>query len=260
MRRVGTALIALGVVALGYGAAIYLWHDPVTDLYARWKQSQLSGGLQETFEEFRAVSAVAQLPALPTAATEVPVPVGTDAEPQPLVDDAPSLEELVALAQEAVARDAERLLADLELGQPLGRIVIPELGVKPVVVHGTRWAQDLSRGPGHFPETSLPGLGSVTAIAGHRTTFGAWFRHIDDLEAGDAIELRLAYGTFRYEVVGHEIVDDEDWSVIDKRPYDTLVLSACHPLYSASQRWIVYARLVAVELPTGFSYDVPPPA
>jgi sortase A len=56
--------------------------------------------------------------------------------------------------------------------------------------------------------------------------------------------LTLPYGTFRYRVVGHEIVDKADWSIIARRRYETLVLSACHPLYSAEQRWVVYARLV----------------
>jgi sortase A len=85
------------------------------------------------------------------------------------------------------------------------------------------------------------------AIAGHRTTFGAPFRHIDDLESGDLITLEMAYGTFRYRVFAHEIVRDNDWSILRPRGFDTLVLSACHPLYGSSHRWIVYARLAAVE-------------
>jgi sortase A len=92
--------------------------------------------------------------------------------------------------------------------------------------------------------TALPGSGATVAIAGHRTTYGAPFRHIDRLRRGDAIRLTLPYGTFRYRVVGHEIVDKADWSIIARRRYETLVLSACHPLYSAEQRWVVYARLV----------------
>jgi sortase (surface protein transpeptidase) len=55
-------------------------------------------------------------------------------------------------------------------------------------------------------------------------------------------------------VTGHEIVDDGDWSIIRPRGFDQLVLSACHPLFSASQRWIVYARLDTVERPGGESY------
>lgn len=135
--------------------------------------------------------------------------------------------------------------------------MIPKLGIDPVFVHGTRWAQDLTKGPGHYEQTSLPGLGKTTGIAGHRTTFGAPFRHIDELERGDEIVVEMPYGTFHYRVDEHEIVDDHDWSVINERGYDALMLSACHPLYSASQRWIVYARLVRVEPAGAAPYTLP---
>jgi sortase A len=92
------------------------------------------------------------------------------------------------------------------------------------------------------------------AIAGHRTTFGAPFRDIDDLRRGDPITVELPYATFRYRVFEHEIVDSDDWSIIRDRGFDTLVLSACHPLYSAEQRWIVYARLVQVDPAGGTPY------
>jgi sortase A len=51
------------------------------------------------------------------------------------------------------------------------------------------------------------------------------------------------YGTFGYVVYGQAIVDDQDWSILRRRPFEKLVLSACHPLYSASRRIVVFARL-----------------
>ena len=94
------------------------------------------------------------------------------------------------------------------------------------------------------------------AIAGHRTTFGAPFRHIDDLRRGDPITVALPYATFHYRVFAHEIVQSDDWSIIRDRGFDTLVLSACHPLYSAEKRWVVYARLVQVDPAGGTPYAV----
>ena len=85
----------------------------------------------------------------------------------------------------------------------------------------------------------------------YRTTFGAPFRHIDRLRPGDPITVELPYGTFTYVVTGHRIVDKDDWSILRERGYDSLVLSACHPLYSAAQRWVVFARLASAELPSG---------
>jgi sortase A len=126
-------------------------------------------------------------------------------------------------------------------GHALGWISIPRIGLRAIFVEGTR-ASDLRKGPGHYEMTALPGSRKTIAIAGHRTTFGAPFRHIDDLNPGDKVRLTLSYGQFEYRVFSHAIVDKADWSIIRRRRAETLVLSACHPLYSAAQRWVVFAR------------------
>jgi sortase A len=124
----------------------------------------------------------------------------------------------------------------------MGRIVMPAIGVSEVFVEGTG-AGDLRRGPGHYPATPLPGERGTVAIAGHRTTYGAPFRDIDDLERGDRIELRMPYGRFAYRVERTRIVPPTEVSVTARVAYDRLVLSACHPLYSAAERIVVFARL-----------------
>lgn len=248
-RRLGTALIVLGVLALGYGAAVYFWKDPVTGLYTSWKQHQLDGQLEEAFADFRAEEGIALEPAAATVAPASTVDTAAETAAPPAPDTATPAE----LMADRTRTAAERFLKKIRPGQALGRMVIPKIGIDPVFVNGTT-SGDLREGPGRYPETSVPGLGELTAIAGHRTTFGAPFRNINELAKGNEIVLELPYGTFTYRVTGHEIVDDEDWSIIEPRPYETLVLSACHPLYSASQRWIVYARLDRVELPDGSVY------
>lgn len=149
----------------------------------------------------------------------------------------------------AVRAAAERFSKQAHPGEAIGRIKIARIGISKVVVNGTDWASDLSRGPGRYPQSSWPGLGEVTAIAGHRTTFGAPFRNINELQSGNLIVLQMPYGTFTYRVFAHEIVPSNDWSILHKRRFETLVLSACHPLYSASHRWIVFARLASVAAP-----------
>jgi len=146
---------------------------------------------------------------------------------------------------------ARRFDRRLKIGQPLGRIIVPRLKLNKVFVHGTRWRQDLSRGPGHFPQTEIPAIGQTVAIAGHRTTFGAPFRYINKLRDGDEITLELPYGTFNYVVFKDKIVDNSDWSIIKSLGFDAVVLSACHPLYSAAKRWVVFARLSSVETMDG---------
>jgi sortase A len=143
----------------------------------------------------------------------------------------------------SLERRAVSFRKHIHQGDAFGRLVVPRLGLRSVVVQGTS-RRDLTRGPGHYRITSLPGLGGTVAIAGHRTTYLRPFRHIDRLRAGDRITLEMPYGTFTYVVYGHRIVDDRDWSIIRRRPWEKLVLSACHPLYSASHRYVVFARLI----------------
>jgi sortase A len=235
-RRLGKVLIALGIVLVGYSAAILFWGDPVTYVYARWKQHELAGELNKEFADYAASS-------------------GVNALAVERSRGATSLE--IAQAQrELVERAANRLNHSLKMSHPLGRIKIPKIGVNAIFVQGTRWGPDLSQGPGHYPQTSLPGVGRTVGIAAHRTTFGAWFRHIDSLDAGDRVSLKLPYATFYYRVFKHEVVKSGDWSIIRDRGFDTLVLSACHPLYSASHRWVVYGALVRVDPVHGIPYLV----
>jgi sortase A len=75
-------------------------------------------------------------------------------------------------------------------GEAIGRIRIPRIGVSLLVVQGTD-TSSLEKGPGHYPSTSFPGLGQTMAIAGHRTTYQAPFRHLDALHPGDQIVVRM---------------------------------------------------------------------
>lgn len=131
-------------------------------------------------------------------------------------------------------------------GDAIARLEIPAIGLSEYVVEGTDTAS-LRKGPGHYPETPLPGEPGTTAIAGHRTTYGAPFRNIDELDRGQRIIIDMPDGRFVYRVERVKIVDDQDLSVLDSVGYKRLVLSACHPLYSAAERVIVFARQVRRE-------------
>jgi sortase A len=131
-------------------------------------------------------------------------------------------------------------------GDAIARIEIPSIDVSEYVVEGTDTG-DLRKGPGHYPRTPLPGDPGTTAIAGHRTTYGAPFRNIDDLRRGQRIIVDMPDGRFVYRVERTTIVDDQDVSVLEPVGYRRLMLSACHPLYSAAERVIVFARQVRRE-------------
>ena len=163
--------------------------------------------------------------------------------------------------------DAERRRRQLGTGDPVARLEMPTLGRRYVIVEGTD-TLTLRKGPAHYPETALPGEGRTVAIAGHRTTYMAPFRTIDRLTNGDRLTLTLPYGRFTYRVQGRRIVRPDARWVIRDVGYDRLVLTACHPLYSASRRIVVFARLVdgagtgaaeATELPSRDSRKVRKP-
>jgi sortase A len=141
---------------------------------------------------------------------------------------------------------ARREARQVSTGDAVGRITIPKIDASYDVVQGTD-ASSLEKGPGHYPATALPGLGRTVAIAGHRTTYLAPFRHIDALKPGDHIVLSMPYGRFTYTVQYHRIVLPTALWVTNDVGYDRLVLSACNPLYSAAQRIIVFAKLSQVQ-------------
>jgi sortase A len=127
-------------------------------------------------------------------------------------------------------------------GDAMARIRIPEIDVDKIVVEGVE-VSDLKRGPGHYPDSPLPGQPGNAAIAGHRTTYGAPFNRLDELEAGDEILVTTVQGAFRYEVREQLIVSPDQVEVLDDFGDDRLTLTACHPEYSARQRIVVVAAL-----------------
>src|SRR3954470_4810642 len=216
VRRLSNALIAVGIAIVLYAGVILAWGDPVTWVWAQWEQHQLAGQLHDLDQRYN----------------------------RPMPSD-----QSAALAQ--LGRDAARLSREAGEGDPLGKLVIGRIGLDVIFVEGTSRLVALDKRPGHYAETPLPGQQGTVGIAGHRTTFGAWFRHIDSIRDGDYIVLQMPYATFRYQVQMHRVVPNTDWSIINPQGYDRLVLSACHPLYSASHRWVVFARAVSVTLQGG---------
>ncbi len=127
-------------------------------------------------------------------------------------------------------------------GSAYAQIVIPRIGLQMIVVEGTD-AVDLEMGPGHYPETADPwqDTGRV-GIAGHRTTYLHPFGDLDELRVGDEIALRTEFGTFRYAVNDvFAIPADGSGRVLAQTAEPTLVLTTCHPEYSAAERLIVTA-------------------
>jgi sortase A len=134
----------------------------------------------------------------------------------------------------------------VQVGDSLTRIKIPAIDVNVVVVEGTT-ASALRAGAGHYPETPLPCEVGNVAIAGHRTTYGRPFNHMDLLKPGDKITLETPIGTCTYEITAKPFtVSPRDVAVIANTPTQaTLTLTTCHPKGSAKQRLVTKANLLS---------------
>ena len=140
--------------------------------------------------------------------------------------------------------DASTLLTEKppEMGEPIGRIVIPKANVDHVMVEGVT-PEVLRTGPGHMPWTPLPGQPGNAVVSGHRTTYGAPFFDLDLLEPGDPIFVETAIGRHTYVVRETLIVDPTEVWVTETRPGAWLTLTTCTPKFSAAKRLIIFAEL-----------------
>jgi sortase A len=209
-------LITAGIVVLADAGLTVLWQEPLSAAYGAFKQGQAEDQLNELESQY------------PTAA------------------------DLEAIAGVSGDSGKARILADrfeprLVQGHAIGRMKIDRIGLNIVVVEGTDTAS-LEKGPGHYKATSIPGQPGTVAIAGHRTTYLAPFRHIDQIREGDEIRIEMPYAAFTYTVYKHAVVDPGDVGIIKPAGFDQLVMTACHPPYSAAQRYALFSKLSRIDL------------
>lgn len=191
------------------------WQEPVSAVFAHFKQRELRGDLREL---------------------EKTPPTPLEQRALKSLDDSKTR---MAFLARVLRRKAKE-------GAAVGRIKIKGAGINFVVVNGSD-SSSLKKGPGLYDQTPFPGAPGTVGIAGHRTTYGAPFRDLDDVGKGDDIVVEMPYGKFTYRYERTRIVPPSDVSVINRVSYDRLVLSACHPLYSAEKRIVVFAKLVKAE-------------
>lgn len=133
----------------------------------------------------------------------------------------------------------------VDAGESFAFLTIPKIGLDGVVVYEGVDTETLRKGPGHMGRTPLPGQPGNAVISGHRTTYGRPFLDFDLLVPGDRIEVETATGTHVYEVRETRIVEPTDVWVTDPRPGGWLTMTTCNPKFSARERLIVFAEMVA---------------
>lgn len=133
----------------------------------------------------------------------------------------------------------------VDVGESFGFMTVPRLGIDRLVIYEGVDRETLKKGPGHMEVTPLPGQAGNAVISGHRTTYGRPFFDFDQLEAGDRVEVESAAGTHVYKVREMVVVLPTDVWVVDPRPGGWLTLTTCNPKFSARERLVVFAEMVA---------------
>ena len=144
-------------------------------------------------------------------------------------------------------------------GDPVFALSVPDIELSDVVVQGVG-EEELKLGPGHYPdcgqgfakplcteaEEVWPGEKGRVIVSGHRTTYGQPFWDLDKLREGDEIVTDTRWGKFTYEVTGLEVVAPNATDIIVPEPGGSnaeIVLTTCHPKFSADERLIVFAEM-----------------
>ncbi len=224
---IGRTLITLGLMMFAF-VAYQLWGTGI-------QTAQAQRSLSSEFDELIANTPAATTTIATTSTqpnTTVPV---NDTVPLDTVAPTTTLAPVAPIAKPIP--DAEAAVARLE---------IPRMGLNRIVVEGAT-ASALTKGPGHFPETPLPGQLGNAAIAGHRTTHLHPFFDIDKMQPGDEIIVTTLNGRYVYHVTGTEVVGSDDYAAVIPTTdvtKATLTLVSCTPRYSASNRIVVHAELV----------------
>ena len=231
VRVIGWTSIGLGLFLLGF-----LFHQLfVTTFFAQRANVALEAEAVEYFEE----TEVSQVPYVPTGVQEAPAEGGSIDSSGPTGPDQP-----------VGGPDEPKFIfieGQPDRGQAFAILTIPKIDRLSdgwAIVEGVARSQ-LKTGAGHYPTTPLPGQPGNSAIAGHRTTYGAPFHNLEILVAGDTIEVETALGVSIYEVRETVIVRPTEIWVTQDRPGAWLTLTTCHPKLSSRQRLVVFAEMVS---------------
>jgi sortase A len=133
-------------------------------------------------------------------------------------------------------------------GGAIARLYIPALKKHWVVVQGVTQAA-LRKGPGHYPDSALPGRKGNFSVAGHRNRATFW--RLDELKDGDAIVVETKSDWYVYTMTSQKIVLPSAIEVVYPVPGKRgvkptkamLTLTTCNPKFNNYQRLIVHAEL-----------------
>ncbi|MCS5494576.1 class E sortase [Curtobacterium flaccumfaciens] len=213
------SLIAELLIIAGAGTGLYVvWTAWWTDVVAVNEQTKLVQGLDQV---------------------ETPKVEGTEHRgTAPVLDEPPALSDVFGTMQ--IPRFGN------DYNRPIGE--------------GTDREKVLNTiGLGHYQGTAMPGAPGNFAVAGHRVTYGKPLNQIAELQKGDSVVVRVTDAKTKfdvwyvYKVTDSQIVTPDKIETIAPVPNKPgvepttqdrwLTLTACHPMWSAAERYVTHAKL-----------------
>lgn len=219
VRSIGTICFMASVVLLSYS----LWETRISAYFTAQAQSELRAMFDSQY----------QTPPV-TGPLSAPTTVGSLTLPSPvMVETTTTTTTLPPIPPQVPGK-----------GELVGRLVIPSIGLDQMILSGTDTGT-LKKGPGLWSDSVFPGTPGNAMMAGHRTTYGGPFRHLDDLAPGDKIIFEApGQPAAVFEVRGSDIVSPKQVTVGSQTPGVRLTLTTCDPPGSAAKRLVVQAELV----------------
>lgn len=241
-RRQTTQMVGVALTLAGTAVAVWIaWTLWLTDLSTSRMQDDLRAQWAAQASTAPAVAGTRHV----LDSTPVTGPVTTAAAPR----------SMTVMPPPGAAPVTERG-SRVEPGAPYAIVRFSRPGASPLPVHDDELyvvegvgTDELRAGPGHYPHSAAPGGDGNFAVAGHRTTYGAPFGRLDELEIGDRVHVTDRAGEqWTYGVVERRIVGPGASWTLGSDPLGTgsptMTLTTCHPEWTATQRMVVFAELV----------------
>lgn len=108
----------------------------------------------------------------------------------------------------------------------IGTLTIPNILLENVPIRESVELSTLSETIGHFPSTSIY-EGNVGLASHNSGNQGDFFKNLKNIKVGDEIYYQTEYGTKRYIVETKSIINEEDWSYLQKTEDNRITLITC---------------------------------
>lgn len=120
--------------------------------------------------------------------------------------------------------DIEQII--IHYDDEIGTLTIPDILLDNVPIRESVELSTLSETIGHFPSTSIY-EGNVGLASHNSGNKGDFFKNLKKIKIGSEIYYQTNYGTKRYVVTVKKIIDEEDWSYLQKTEDNRITLITC---------------------------------